>query len=183
MSLHCQRLSLGKHSFHMLILLLQGNNLLEAPAANLDLCLQETVHVPLSWNGLLAQRWNCSHCQTLTDRQCSFWMLNQLKLLNNVPEPLSCNLCGSPARHTVILPFIESGNLAPKGCSSHYQTVRGRWPSFWNFTLLTLLHKVLDPLASNINNFLPRASELLPFSSKGWCCTKVPFLIPEHTEW
>jgi hypothetical protein len=37
-----------------------------------------------------------------------------LKLLNKVLEPLSCDLCGSPTRHTVILPFIERGNVAPK---------------------------------------------------------------------
>jgi hypothetical protein len=126
----------------------------------------------IQWKGLLAQRWKCSHCQTLTDRQCSFWMLNQLKLLNKVLVHLSCNLCGSPTRHPVILPFIETGNFARKWSSSHFQTVSGRWSSFENFTLLTLLHKLLDPLASNLKNFLRRASELLPFPSKGWCCTK-----------
>jgi hypothetical protein len=121
----------------------------------------------IQWKGLLAQRWKCSHCQTLTDRQCSFWMLNQLKLLNKVLEHLSCKLCDSPTRHPVILPFIETGSFAPKGSSSHFQTLSGRWSSFENFTLLTLLHKLLDPLASTLKHFLRRASEILPFYSKG----------------
>jgi hypothetical protein len=60
------------------------------------LLARDIVPVPFSGKGPLAQRWYCSHCQTLTDRQCSFCMLNHFKLQNKVLEHLFCNICGCP---------------------------------------------------------------------------------------
>jgi hypothetical protein len=47
------------------------------------------------------------------------------------------------------------------------KTLTGRQYSFKQLTQITVLNKMLDPLASNINDSLSRATVLLPFTSLG----------------
>jgi hypothetical protein len=56
------------------------------------------------------------------------------------------------------------------------KTLRGRLYSFKQLTQFTMLNKVLDSLASNINDSLTRGIVLLPIPSKGLFGTKLMFL-------
>jgi hypothetical protein len=62
------------------------------------------------------------------------------------------------------------------------KTLRGRLYSFHMLTPSKEGNKVLDPLSSNIDTFLTRGTELLPFSSKELCGTNLMFLIFENLE-
>jgi hypothetical protein len=54
--------------------------------------------------------------------------------------------------------------------------------SLKQLTQFTMLNKVLDPLASNINDSLKRTTVILPFISKGLFGTKLMFLTHENAE-
>jgi hypothetical protein len=119
MFLHFKMLSVHKHSFHMLTLFSQGNNVLVPPASNLDIC----------------------------------------------PKEIEC-----------FLHSLERGYLAQSWCSSPMKTLRGRQYSIKQLTQFTVLGKVLDRLASNINDSLTRDTVLLPFTWYCLFCTKMAFL-------
>jgi hypothetical protein len=61
------------------------------------------------------------------------------------------------------------------------KTLRARQYSFKQQTQIKLQNKVLDPLASNINDSITEATLNFPFSCMGPFSTKVTFLILENT--
>jgi hypothetical protein len=129
--LHFKTLFVCKHSFHMLTQFSQGDIVLQPPASNLHSFLQEIECFFHSLEkGYFAQRLCSSHFKTLRDRQYSFSKLTHFKLLNKVLDLLSSNICGSPTRHIVFLPFIERGYFTRKWSCSHSKTLRDRWNSF-----------------------------------------------------
>jgi hypothetical protein len=62
------------------------------------------------------------------------------------------------------------------------KTLRGRQYWFHMLTPSSESIKVLDPLSSNIDSFLARDTEILPFSSKELCGTNLMFLIFENLQ-
>jgi hypothetical protein len=62
------------------------------------------------------------------------------------------------------------------------KTLRGRQYSFHMLTPSSERKKALDPLSSNIDSFLTRDTEVVPFSSKELCGTNLMFLIFENLE-
>jgi hypothetical protein len=71
---------------------------------------------------------------------------------------------------------LERDYFAQSWCSSSMKTLRGRQCSFNQLTQFIMLYKLLDPFAASVNDFLTRATVLLPFTWKGWFWTKVMFL-------
>jgi dTDP-4-dehydrorhamnose 3,5-epimerase-like enzyme len=75
----------------------------------------------------------------------------------------------------VLFHFLVWGDFAQRWCSSPMKTLRGRHYSLKQHTQFTILNKVLDPLTSNINDSLTRATVPLPFTWMGWFCKNVMF--------
>jgi hypothetical protein len=72
----------------------------------------------------------------------------------------------------VLLHSHERGCFEQSWFSSLMKTWRGRQYSFKEQTEFTMLNKLMDPLASNINDSLTRATVLLPSIWMGWFCKK-----------
>jgi hypothetical protein len=77
---------------------------------------------------------------------------------------------------------LEWGNSAQRWCCSSRKTLRGRQYSFREQTDITIWTKLLDPLVSNIKDFLTRAAVLLPFTCMQWFWKQVMFLTHGNTE-
>jgi hypothetical protein len=83
--------------------------------------------------------------------------------------------------------LLVSGDFAHSLCSSPIETLKVRQCSSWKLTQFTMLNKVQDPLACNINPSLLRALVLLLFiewgdSAQKWCCSsrKAVFLLSSN---
>jgi hypothetical protein len=132
--------------------------------------------------GDFAQRWGSSPMETLRGREYTIKQHTQFMMLNMLLSHLASNIYDFLRRATVFLHSLERGCFAQSWCSSPMKTLTGRQCSFQMLTQFTMLNKVQDPLAFNINASLTRAAVLLPFTWKGWFCTKVMLLIQENTE-
>jgi hypothetical protein len=133
--------------------------------------------------GHFAKSWCSSLMKTLRVKQYSFEQLRQYTMLKKVLDPLASNINDFLRRATVFLHSLERGYFAQSWCSPQMKTVTGRQCSFKQQTQFTMLNKVLDPFASNINDSLTLATLHLPFTRTGWVWTKVMFIIHENTEW
>jgi hypothetical protein len=100
-----------------------------------------------------------------------------------VLDPLVSDINDFLRRAAVFLHSLERGYFAQSWCSPQMKTVTGRQCSFKQQTQFTMLNKVLDPFASNINDSLTLATLHLPFTRTGWVWTKAMFVIHENTEW
>jgi hypothetical protein len=86
---------------------------------------------------------------------------------NKVIDSPGSNMHLSLTRDALLVPIIERGYFEQSWCSSLMKTLRGRQYSFKEQTQFKMLNKVLDPLASNINDSLPQATLCLPFTCMG----------------
>jgi hypothetical protein len=98
--------------------------------------------------------------KTLRGRQYSFKQLTQFIMLNNMVDPLASNINDSLTRSTVLLAFTCMGHFGTK-VMFHTHINTEIWQcSFKEPTQFTVLNKVLDPLASSINDSLTRDTVL-----------------------
>jgi hypothetical protein len=116
----------------------------------------------------LEQRWCFSPMKILRSRQYFFKKLTQFTVLNKVLDPLASNINDSLPRATVLLPFTWMGGYSKKVMFSPMKTLRGRQYSFQKLTQYTMLNKVLDPLASNINDLLRKGTVFLHSLQRGY---------------
>jgi hypothetical protein len=124
--------------------------------------------------GDFAQRWYPSPMKTLTGRQYSLKQLTQFKMLNKVLDPIDSNINDFLTRATVFLRLLQRRYFAQSWCSSPMKMLRDSQYSFNQLTQFKMLNKVLDPLDSNINDFLTRATVFLHSLQRGyfaqrWC--------------
>jgi hypothetical protein len=113
-------------------------------------------HSPI-W-GNFEQRLCSRPMKTLRGRQYYFKKLPQFTVLNTVLDPLASNTSDSLRRDSVLLHSLQRGCFTQSWCSSPMKMLRGRQYSFNQKTQFTRLNKLLDPLASNINDSLTRAT-------------------------
>jgi hypothetical protein len=105
--------------------------------------------------------------ETLRGRQYSFEQLTQLTVLNKVLDPLASSINDLLRRATVFLHAVERGSSAQSLGFSPMKTLSSWQWYFQNLIDFPMLTKVLDPLASDINNSRTTARVLLPFTGIG----------------
>jgi hypothetical protein len=172
-----------QYSFKELNELTRLNNLLDRLASNIhDSLTRATVLLPFTCKGDLEQRWCSWPLKTLRGRQHSFQQLTQFKVLNKVHVPVASNTSDSLPRASVLLHSLQKATFPQGFCSSGMQRLRDRPYSFKQLSHFTMLKKVLDSLAFNMNGSLTGETVLLPFTWKRLCCPEVKVFIPSKPE-
>jgi hypothetical protein len=144
-------------------------NVIDPLASNInDSLTRATVLLPFTW-----MEWFCKKVifwpmKTLRVRQYSLKQQTQFTVLNKVLDPLASNINDSLPRATVLLPFTWMGGYSQKLMFSPMKTLRGGQYSFQKLSQYTMLNKVLDPLASNINDLLRKGTVFLHSLQRGY---------------
>jgi hypothetical protein len=111
--------------------------------------------------GYLAQSWCSSPKKMLRGRQYSLKQQTQMKLQNKVLGPLAWNMNDSLTEATLQLPLSCILPFSTRWCFSLLKTLRGRQYSLIQQTQFTMQRKLLDPLPSNMKDFLRRTTVFL----------------------
>jgi hypothetical protein len=117
--------------------------------------------------------------KTLCGRQYSFKHRTQYSLEKKVLDPSAANIHSSLTSDAVLVPFIWKRWLAIKVMVFTHEINECKKHSFKQLTQFTVLNKVLDPVSSNINDSLTRATVFVPFTWMGWFFKMVMFLTHE----
>jgi hypothetical protein len=126
--------------------------------------------------GQFEPTWFCSVKKTLRGRHYSLQQQTPFTNINKVLNPLASHIYLFLRSTTVFLHSLESGYFAESWCFSPMKTLRGRQNSFQKITQFTVLSKLPDPLASNINDCLPQATLSLPCTCEGRFWTEMILL-------
>jgi hypothetical protein len=146
-----------QYSFQKLTHVTMLNKVLDPPASNINDCLirEQCLFLWLVW-AILNKVDVTQLMKTLRGRQYSFKQQTEFTMLNKVLDPLPSNISDSLTRTTMLLPFPWIWWFCIKVMFSPMKTLRGRQYSFQQLTQYTMLNKLLDSLASNINDSLTR---------------------------
>jgi hypothetical protein len=159
------------------------NKLRDPLASNTyDSLTQVTLLLPFTCMGNFEQKFCSSIMKTLRSKHYSLKQQIQFTMANKVLDPLASKINDFLKRTTVFLHSLERFYYAQSWCSSLLKMMTGWQHSFQMLTQFTMLNKVQDPLASNINDSLTRAAVPLPFTWMEWFSTKVMSLTQESTE-
>jgi hypothetical protein len=104
--------------------------------------------------GYLAQSWYSSPMKTMRGRQYSLTEQTQIKLKNNSLGLLASIMNHSLTEAILQLPFSWMGPFSAKVVFLILNSLRGRHYSFTQQTQFTMLRKLLDPLPSNMKDFI-----------------------------
>jgi hypothetical protein len=88
----------------------------------------------------------------------------EFTILTKVLESLISNIKDSLTKAAVFSHLLLCGDFAQSLCSSPMKTLKVRQRSSSKLTQFTMLNKVQDPLACNINASLIRAAVVLQFT-------------------
>jgi hypothetical protein len=145
-------------------------------AFNINASLTAAVLLPFTWRGYSAERWCCSSRKTVISRQNSFKEQTEFTILTRLLDPLLSNIKDYRTNLQFFSLLLVCGDLTHSWCTSPMKILEVRQHSFQKLTQFTMLNKVQDPLAWNINPSLTRATVLLLFiewgdSAQRWCCS------------
>jgi hypothetical protein len=113
------------------------------------------------------QQWKCEWQAVFLSK------LSQFSMVNKVLDPLDPNMNDSLTRATGSLSLHMNWVILQKGDVPHSWQHWEVGITPFNSTQLTVISKVIDPLASNIDDSLKRATALLPFTRIWSFCKKV----------
>jgi hypothetical protein len=102
----------------------------------------------------LAQRWCSSPRKKLRVRQYSLRQQTQFQLQKNMLAPLASNIIDSLTQATLQLQFSLWGHCEQRWCFSLLKTLTARHYSLTQETQFTMQSKLLDPLSSNMKDFI-----------------------------
>jgi hypothetical protein len=134
-----------------------------------------------------AQRWYCSSRKTLRGRQYSFTGPTEFIILTKLADPLVSNINDSLKKLQFFSHSLVWGDFAQRWCSLPMEKRCGREYTIKQHTQCTMLNMLLSLLASNIYDFLRRATVFLqlkgvvlhkvdvPHAWKCWQVGSVPF--------
>jgi hypothetical protein len=106
--------------------------------------------------------------KTLSGSQYYFKQVTEFSLQNKVLDPPTSTIHLSLTRDEVLVPFTCKSQFCTKVRYSIMKTLRDRHFSLKQQTQFTMIHKVLDTLASNINDFFRRATVFLHSLERGY---------------
>jgi hypothetical protein len=176
-------LKVRQRSFQKLTQFTMLNKVQDPLACKVNLLLQELqcFSHSLEW-GDSAQRWCCSCRKTVRSRQNSFKEQNEFTTLTMLLDPLFSNITDSLTNLQFFSHLLLCGDFAQSWRSSTMKTLTVAQRSFQKLAQFTMLNKLQEPLACNINASLTRAAVLLPFTWMGRFSRKLMLLIQENTE-
>jgi hypothetical protein len=125
--------------------------------------------------GTFTKSWCPTHMKALSAKQYIVQRVTQFSLKNKVLGPPDSTIDNFLPRYTVLLPLSWIELFGTKWCSSHFKALRDRKHSFEILSQFSLLLKVLNSDACNINGSLTGGTLLLPFTWKGLFCTQIMF--------
>jgi hypothetical protein len=132
--------------------------------------------------GWFSTKWCCSCKKTVRSRQNSFKEQNEFTTLTMLLDPRFSNITDSLTNLQFFYHLLLCGDFAQSWRSSTMKTLTVAPSSFQKLTQFTVLNKLQEALACNINASLTWAAVLLPFTWTGRFSRKLMLLIQENGE-
>jgi hypothetical protein len=157
-----------QHSFQSLTQFTMPNKVQDPLACNINVFLQELqcFSHSLEW-GNSAQRWCWASSKILRGRQDSFKEQTEFTILIKLADSLVSNIKDSLKKLQFFSHSRVWGDCAQRLCSLPMETGSGRVYTIKQHTQCTMLNMLLSLLASNIYDFLRRATVFLHSIERG----------------